>query len=278
MDASAKVSIEHTSGGSPDPSPRFNALEYLCELIGTCFNLFVGLSAAVFNFAPNLWPQAHLPSQSMRLLVTGLVFAGSGSLFAITPLGKLSGAHINPAVSLAFLLRGKMHLHDFIWYVISQFIGAIIGAFLLVWVWHGLAQAINNGMTTVGPGHTIPFAFLAETVMTFLLVFAIFSFLSVKRLTRWTPFMTWILVAILVWQGAAITGTSLNPARSFGPALVSWNFQNQWIYWLAPSLGALLAVWTFRFADAERKVLTAKLFHAPEYSTIFKRVHLPSKR
>jgi aquaporin Z len=96
--------------------------EYLCELIGTGFNLFIGLSAAVFHFAPNLWPQAHLPSQSMRLLVTGLIFAGSGSLFAISPFGNLSGAHISPAVSLAFLVRGKMHLHDFIWYVISQFI------------------------------------------------------------------------------------------------------------------------------------------------------------
>jgi aquaporin Z len=242
------------------------------------FDLFVVLSAALFSFGPNLWLHAHLPSHSIRLLITGLIFAGSGSLFAISPLGKLSGAHINPVVSLAFLVRGKMHLHDFVWYVVSQFIGAIIGASLLVWVWHGRALAINNGMTMVGPGHTVHLAFLAETVMTFLLVFAIFSFLSVKRLARWTPLMTWILVATLVWQGAAITGTSLNPARSFGPALVSWNFQDQWIYWLAPPLGSLLAVWTFRFADAERKVLTAKLFHAPEYPTIFKKVHLASKR
>jgi aquaporin Z len=114
--------------------------------------------------------------------------------------------------------------------------------------------------------------------MTFLLVFAIFSFLSVMRLIGWTPFMTGILAATLVWQGAAVTGTSLSPARSFGPALVSWNFRHQWIYWLASPLGSLLAVWTFWFVAAERKVLTAKLFHAPEYPTIFKKVHLPSQK
>jgi aquaporin Z len=66
------------------------------------------------------------------LLLTGLIFAGSGSLFATSPLGKLSGAHINPSVSLAFFARGKMHGEDFAGYLIGQFLGGLLGAWLLV--------------------------------------------------------------------------------------------------------------------------------------------------
>ncbi|HEY2423526.1 MAG TPA: aquaporin, partial [Chthoniobacterales bacterium] len=91
---------------------KLNLAEYAAEACGTGFNLFVGLSAGIINFSPD-FPMAHLiPSPSLRLLVTGLIFAGSGSLFAISPLGKLSGAHINPSVSLAFFVRGKMHGKD----------------------------------------------------------------------------------------------------------------------------------------------------------------------
>ncbi|MGL4621061.1 MAG: aquaporin, partial [Chroococcidiopsis sp.] len=83
--------------------------EYTAELLGTAFNVFVGLSAVVFNMGKGS-PMEHLiPNHSLRLLLTGLCFAGSGSLVAISPLGKLSGAHINPSVSLAFWIQGKMH-------------------------------------------------------------------------------------------------------------------------------------------------------------------------
>jgi aquaporin Z len=75
------------------------------------------------------------------------MFAGSGSLVAISPLGKLSGAHINPSGSIAFWLQGKMHHHDICGYIISQFLGAIIGAGLLVSVWGKYAVSVNNGMT-----------------------------------------------------------------------------------------------------------------------------------
>jgi aquaporin Z len=86
---------------------KANWSEYAAEACGTGFNVLVGLSAGVINFSPD-FPVAHLiPSPSLRLLLTGLIFAGSGSLFAISPLGKLSGAHINPSVSLAFFDRAR---------------------------------------------------------------------------------------------------------------------------------------------------------------------------
>ena len=257
---------------------KLNWLEYAAEACGTWFNVFVGLSAGVINFSPD-FPIAHLiPSVSLRLLLTGLIFAGSGSLVAISPLGKLSGAHINPSVSLAFYARGKMHRQDLAGYLIAQFIGGVLGAWLLVTVWGTHATDINNGVTAPGQGYPIWFVFLAEFGMTFALVIAIFIFLSEKRLMRWTPLMTWLLVATLVWLGAPISGTSLNPARSFGPSVVNWFWHFQWLYWVAPPLGGLTAALFFYLLKGDRLLLTAKMFHVPHYPCIFKNMHVPHLR
>lgn len=252
--------------------------EYGAELLGTAFLVFVGLSAVVFNFGLGLPMEQLIPNKSIRLLITGLMFAGSGSLVAISPLGKLSGAHVNPAVSLAFWLQGKMHHHDICGYIIGQFLGAIIGAGLLVSVWGKYAVSVNNGMTLPGANYALWYVFLAEVSMTCLLVLAIFIFVSSDRLMHWTPLMTWLLVATMVWLESPISGTSLNPARSFGPALVSWFWQAQWLYLFAPPLGAILAVGVFRLLTfGEHELLTAKLFHVPNYRCIFKNVKVPHR-
>ncbi|GAC1461140.1 MAG: aquaporin [Chamaesiphon sp.] len=245
--------------------------EYGAELLGTAFLVFFGLSAVVFDFAKGL-PMEHLiPNQSVRLLITGLLFAGSGSLVAISPLGKLSGAHINPSVSLAFWAQGKMHHHDIGGYIIGQFLGAIIGAMLLVFVWGKYADSVHNGITLPGQAYPLWYVFLAEVFMTFLLVLSIFIFVSSQRLMRWTPLMTWLLVATMVWLEAPISGTSLNPARSIGPDLVTWFWQNQWLYCIAPPLGSMLAVGAFRLLTfGDRDILTCKLFHVSAYRNIFK--------
>jgi aquaporin Z len=251
--------------------------EYRAELVGTAFNIFVGLSAVVFDFGRGL-PMEHLiPSHSIRLLITGLIYSGSGSLFAISPLGKLSGAHINPSVTLAFLVHGKMHRQDAVGYIVAQFLGSTLGAILLVLVWGKYADSVNNGMTLPGAGYALWFVFLAEVFMTFLLVLSIFLFVSNHRLMRWTPFMTWLLVAAMVWLGAPISGTSLNSARSIGPALVTGLWRDQWLYCIAPPLGALLAVAMFRrLSIGKRDVLSCKLFHVPHYRSIFKNVREPN--
>jgi len=252
--------------------------EYGAELLGTAFLVFVGLSAVVFDFGKGLPMSSLIPSHSIRLLITGLMFAGSGSLVAISPLGKLSGAHINPSVSLAFWVQGKMHHQDFIGYVIAQFIGATLGAILLVMIWGNYAHSVNNGMTLPGVGYPLWLVFLAEVAMTCLLVLAIFLFVSSHRLMRWTPLMNWLLVATMVWLEAPISGTSLNPARSIGPAIVTNLWTAQWLYCIAPPLGGLLAVALFRLITVgERDVLTGKLFHTPEYRSIFKNTKAPHR-
>jgi aquaporin Z len=237
------------------------------------FLVFVGLSAVVCDFGKGMPMTNLLPASSPRLLLTGLLFAGSGSLVALSPAGKLSGAHINPAVSLAFWIHGKMHHHDLLGYISAQFLGAILGAALLVLVWGNSARSVNDGMTLPGAGYPLWVVFLAETSLTALLILTLFTFLSSTRLMRWTPLASWLVIACMVWLEAPISGTSLNPARSFGPALLAWHWTDLWLYVLAPPLGALLAVGLFRlFVAGERDVLTGKLFHTSQYRSIFTRV------
>ncbi|MBV9488172.1 MAG: aquaporin family protein [Verrucomicrobia bacterium] len=258
------------------PHPNFS--EYACEAVGTAFNVFVGLSAAVFDFGKGLPMEHWIASASVRRAITALIFAGSGSLFAISPLGKLSGAHINPSMSLAFFARGKMFVNDLVGYIVGQFLGALVASVLLLVVWGPYFASVDYGMTLPGNGYPLWFVFLAEVLMTGTLILAVFTFLSSRQLMRWTPLMTWVLVAALVWVGAPVSGTSLNPARSVGPAVVAWVWRGQWIYVLAPPLGALGATALFSFIAVERRVLTAKLFHVPHYPCIFKNVHVPHLR
>jgi len=248
--------------------------EYGAELVGTAFLLFAGVSAVVFDFGAGSPLVSVVPDKSVRLLITGLLFAGSSSLVAISPLGKLSGGHINPAVTLAFWAQGKMHPFDLGGYILGQFLGAITGTLLVVLLWRGKAASVGDGATIPGAGYPLWAVFLVEVSLTFLLVLCIFFFVSSPRLMRWTPLMVWILLAMMVWLAAPISGTSLNPARSFGPALVSWSRHEQWLYWVAPPMGALLTVGAFRLlAISERDVLTGKLFHVQHYRSVFRNVN-----
>lgn len=255
--------------------------EYWAELLGTAFNIFIGLSAVVFNFGQGL-PMEHLiPDRSTRLLFTGLIFSGSGALVAISPLGKLSGAHINPSVTLAFWAHGKMHRQDVVGYIVAQFLGAILSAVLLVSIWGRYAASVHNGMTLPAASYPLWIVFLAEVGITLLLVLSIFVFVSSHRLMRWTPLMTWLLIGAMVWLEAPISGTSLNSARSIGPALVTGLWTDQWLYCVAPPMGALLAVGIFRrLSLGKRDVLSCKLFHVPYYRSIFRniRLHRPNDR
>jgi len=256
---------------SHDPLHQSHAPEYIAEFLGTAALVFFGLSAVVFNFSKDL-PMSHwIPDPGTRRLLTGLCFAGTGSLVAISPLGRLSGGHINPAVSLAFWLSGKMRLDDFLSYVVAQMLGGIMGAALLVGVWHGYAEGVHNGMSVPGNGWSPGCAFIFEAALTGLMVLMIFIFVSSRRLMRWTPLMNWFLIAGMVWLEAPISGTSLNPARSIGPALMTGEWGDQWIYVVAPLLGAMTGLFIFTAATPEgRRVLTGKLFSVPHYRTVFK--------
>jgi hypothetical protein len=99
--------------------------------------------------------------------------------------------------------------------------------------------------------------------MTAVLVLVVFAFVSSDRTARWTPLAVWIVVAVLVWRGARYTGTSLNAARSLGPAVLSGIWTDYWVYLIGPVAGAIVAVGLWVLVP--RETLTAKLFHDPRY-------------
>ena len=237
---------------------------WLCEFLGTALLLGGGLSAVFLDFGPGSPVAAHLHSTSARLLLTGLLFAGSGSLVALSPLGRRSGAHLNPAVTLAFWTQRKVHPHDLAGYVTAQLAGALGAAAVLRLVWGHTARTLHVGATQPGHGFSPLEAAGLETLMTAGLILMIFFFTSDARTARWTPLGNWLLVATLVWQGAPYTGTSLNPARSLAPALLAPEVNNLWVYIAGPCAGALLAAVVFAgFRDTH--TVTAKLFHDPRY-------------
>jgi aquaporin Z len=245
------------------PQGGWHWAEWSCELVGTALLLLGGLSAVCLDFAPGSPVASAVPDHSVRLLITGVLFAGTGSLVAVSPLGRRSGAHLNPSVTLAFWRRGHMHPHDLAGYIVAQVAGAFAGTALVRWWWGAKAAALDLGTTQ--PGHGIGAAAAGiEAFMTFLLVGGILVMVSSAKTAPWTPLLVWILVAVLVWQGAPWTGTSLNPARSLAPALLAPDTANLWIYFVGPLAGSLLAVAAFG-AVPGLETRTAKLFHDPRY-------------
>jgi aquaporin Z len=221
-----------------------------------------GLSAVCLDFGSRS-PLRHLAT-SPRLLLTGLLFAGTGSLIAISPLGRRSGAHLNPAVTVAFWTQRKVHPHDLGGYVAAQLSGAVVGAGVVRALWRSQAVRLHLGATAPGRGLSDWQAVLVEAGMTSLLILTILVMTSRSRLTRWTPLVLWPLIAAMVWQGAPYTGTSLNPARSFGPALLAPLLGPYWVYVAGPLLGVGIAIAVFALMR-DYTVLTTKLFHDPSY-------------
>jgi aquaporin Z len=223
---------------------------FVAEAIGTCLLLFFGLSIVIFNWGEGSVLANLIPSESVRRLFTGFMFGLVGCLVTISPVGKYSGAHINPAVTLAFWLRGKIKFDTMIGYVLSQLFGGIIGCLPLL-AWGKQGKSIEYGITLPGNAGVIA-AFIGEIIATACLIIYLYVFIGRKQLRNYTPYGIPFLYAILVWSEAPLSGCSTNPARSFGPALIAENFFDHWLYWIAPIIGVIIVTLFFRWKRINR--------------------------
>jgi aquaporin Z len=231
------------------------------ELIGTALLVTVGLSVVIFDLGHGSPLAQVLPNEAVRRFITGFLFGATGALITVSRLGKESGAHINPAVTLAFWLMGRMQARHAAGYVASQLAGALIGAVPLL-AWGAMGRSVIYGATLPGPAYGATWALLGEVVTTFALIFGLFFFLRERSLRAFTPALFPPLYAIMVWLEAPISGTSTNPARSFGPAVVSGDWHGWWIYWLGPLIGTLLGVAVYLWAGWKRHLIeVAKVYH-----------------
>ncbi|HVN76041.1 MAG TPA: aquaporin [Thermoanaerobaculaceae bacterium] len=234
---------------------------FWAEFAGTALLVAAGVSLVILDFGSGSPVAAAIPSEAARRALTGFGFGCVGALIAISPLGKASGAHINPVVTLAFWLNGTMRGRYAVGYVAAQLAGAVAGALPLL-AWGPIGASVAYGATVPGAGVGAWTALAGETATTAALVVGVFVFVGHARLRRFTPLLFPALYALMVWAEAPISGTSTNPARTLGPAVVSGVWRAFWVYLAGPVAGTLLAFSSHRLTWLRKfEVEVSKLYH-----------------
>ncbi len=236
---------------------------YAAEFLGTALLLVGGLSAVILVIS-TASPLAALglPGWLARAVAGGL-FGLTGTLVTLSGLGRHSGAHLNPAMTLAFLLERRISPSHAAWYVVSQCLGAITGA-AVVLGWGALGVPLRFGATTPAAGLAPVWAVALEALCTVVLVATVFLFLGSPRLRAFTAWTMGPMYAVMVSLEAPWTGTSTNPARSLGPAVVTGTWQDFWVYVAGPLFGAVVGVGLARaLGRGERRVEQARIVRHP---------------
>lgn len=165
-------------------------------------------------------------------------------------LGYKTGAQLNPAVTIGMLVARKMRVREAGMYIASQLVGAVIAAAVVSSIF---GSSMAASVTLPADGNALR-AFILETVMTFTLVFVVLESTTSRnfKIAPMAGIAIGFTLGLNVIFGGAITGGSLNPARSFGPALITMNFSYHWLYWAAPIIGGIIAAGVYKGLDAVR--------------------------
>jgi aquaporin Z len=231
---------------------------FFSELIGTALLVMGGLSVVIVMFGDGSALVRLMPNELLRTVITAFLFGTIGGSIALSWVGKESGAHINPAVTLGFWMMRKLDLRAATGYIVAQLLGAALGALPLL-AWGSMGRSVAFGATIPGKGYSTALVLTGEVVTTFGLIVTLCVFLGFRSLRRYTPFTMPILYAVMVPLEAHISGTSTNPARTFGPALISGRWDGWWIYWVGPVIGMLIAIVVC--SSLARRIEVAKLYH-----------------
>lgn len=231
--------------------------KFLAEMLGTMVLVLMGCGSAVIAGANG--------TTGVGLL--GIAFAFGLSVVAMAyAIGHISGCHINPAISIGMVFAGRMKMGEAVYYIIAQIIGAIIGAGILYFIATGKAGydlGLNglgqNGYAEFSPQkYSLVSGFVAEVAFTFIFLLVIFGSTSTKNINGGFAGLSIGLSLVLIHiVGIPITGVSVNPARSIGPAIFAGAdaMSQVWLFIVAPIVGAILSalVWNFILEKPERK-------------------------
>ncbi|HMK15402.1 MAG TPA: aquaporin Z [Methanomicrobiales archaeon] len=224
----------------------------LAELLGTAALVFIGCGSAVIS------GRAVIGGTPVGVGILGIALAfGLVLLAMVYAIGPLTGCHINPAVSIGMLVAGRIGGRDAAGYIVAQCIGAIIGAGLLLGVAGGLPSyslAVNglgqNGYGIASPaGYNLPSCALAEVILTALFAFVVLRATSKEAPAGFAGLAIGLALAMVHIVGIPITGTSVNPARSLGPAVFVGGtaLAQLWLFIVAPVIGGILAALAWKY-------------------------------
>ena len=189
---------------------------FFSEVIGTAVIVLGGLSVVIVMHGEGSPMPGLIPNDTWRSALTGLLFGCIGGGIALSAVGKESGAHINPAVTVGFWLWRKLDARAAIGYIVAQLVGAALGSLPLL-AWGAMGRSVAFGATIPGEGYTTTTVLMGEAVTTFALVVTLCVFLGFRHLRGYTPFTMPLLYAVMVPLEAHISGTRRTPRAHSGP-------------------------------------------------------------
>lgn len=234
-----------------------NAKKYAAEVIGTFWLTFAGCGSAVLA--------AAFPQVGIGLLGVSLAFGLSVVTMAFA-IGHVSGCHLNPAVTVGLAAGGRFPAGQIVPYIVAQVVGAILGAALLYVIASGKAGFdlaggfASNGYGDHSPGkYSLLACFVSEVAMTAMFLFIIMGATHGKAPAGFAPLAIGLALVMIHLVSIPVTNTSVNPARSTGPALFvgGWAVQQLWLFWVAPLIGGVIGGVVYRWLSDEPEGIVA---------------------
>ena len=268
-------SIQHPTAAkvfaSHWPLYLFEALELALFMISACV-----FTVVLFDPA---YPALHLiPNAVIRRVLMGIAMGLTAVLIIRSPMGKRSGAHFNPAITLTYLRLGKIAGWDALFYVIFQFIGGVFGVGVsALLLGRSLAVPEVNYAVTVPGAYGTTAAFFAELFMATFLMAVVLWTTNRPAIAKYTSYFMGVLIALYILFFAPVSGFSINPARTTASAVFANVWTACWLYFVAPLLGMMTSAEFYLRSQGADRILCAKLHPDPKYPCPFL-CHFPSHR
>ena len=243
---------------------------YVFESVELAIFMLSACAFTVFLFDPS-YPALHLlPRAIVRRIFMGIAMGITAILIIHSPMGKRSGAHFNPSITVAYFRLRKISGSDAIFYVLFQFLGGVLGVAIATLCFGStLATPTVDYAVTVPGKYGVTAAFFAELFMSALLMAVVLWMTNRPSLATYTSYFVGVLIALYIVFFAPVSGFSINPARTAGSAVFAGVWTAGWLYFAAPLLGMLISAeiyWRIYGAD---RILCAKLHPDPRYPCPF---------
>jgi aquaporin Z len=252
-------------------SLRQNWREYLIEAWALCMFMISASLFTVWLEHPSMPLYQAVTNADARRGLIGIAMGTTAIALIYSPWGKRSGAHMNPAVTVAFLIMRRVSPWNAAFYVLAQFAGGVLGV-SAVWCLYGTTFSEQPvAFIATHPGSAgVTIAFIAELGISVLTMFSILTVSSSERWSRFTGMVAGFLIACYVFFESPLSGFSMNPARTFASALPGGSWDAIWIYFTAPLIGMWIATRLFGLISGERRLsrCCAKLSHATDVRCI----------